>query len=350
MTRLGRRKTPVWVWILLTLLLLLLLAAGGAFLYVRSLLAPAGGAAYTLEIKSGDSLPRIARTLQDKGIIKNADALRFVMRQDGTAGSLKEGFYDLNGTLTLQQVADKLAGPARIPTVSVTIPEGRRIKDLPAIFKKAGFDGAAIAAELKNVSLSTYAQVKPVAQAKTATNLEGFVFPDTYQFQPKDNARTIVQALVNRMNTEFTPANIAKAQALKLGVRDWVILASMVQAEAANDAEMPIIAGVFLNRLRDGIALGSDPTVAYGLGKDLPELDRSAGDFTKDTPYSTYTRQGLPAGPINNPGQAALMSVLSPKRTLPDGRAALYFLHGLDGKIYVNADYQAHLRDIGRYR
>ncbi|MFB9992920.1 endolytic transglycosylase MltG [Deinococcus oregonensis] len=344
MTRLGRRKTPVWVWIVLTLLVLLLLAAGGAFLYVRSLLAPAGGAAYTLEIKSGDSLPRIARTLQEKDIIKNADALRFVMRQDGTAGSLKEGFYDLNGKLTLQQVADKLAGPARIPTVSVTIPEGRRIKDLPAIFKKAGFDGVAIAAELKNVSLSKYAQVK------TATNLEGFVFPDTYQFRPKDSARTVVNALIERMNTEFTPANIAKAKALKLGVRDWVILASMVQAEAANDAEMPIIAGVFLNRLRDGIALGSDPTVAYGLGKDLPELDRSAGDFTKDTPYSTYTRQGLPAGPINNPGQAALLSVLSPKRTLPDGRAALYFLHGLDGKIYVNADYQAHLRDIERYR
>lgn len=344
MTRLGGRKTPIWVWIVLTLLVLLLLAAGGAFLYVRSLLGPAGGPAYTLEIKSGDSLPRIARTLQDKGIIKNADALRFIMRQDGTAGSLKEGFYDLNGKLTLQQVADKLAGPARIPTVGVTIPEGRRVKDLPAIFKKAGFDGAAIASELKNVSLSTY------AQAKSATNLEGFVFPDTYEFRPKDSARTIVETLVKRMNTEFTPAHVAQAKALGLGVRDWVILASMVQAEAANDAEMPIIAGVFLNRLRDGIALGSDPTVAYGLGKDLPELDRSAGDFTKDTPYSTYTRQGLPAGPINNPGQAALLSVLSPKRTLPDGRAALYFLHGLDGKIYVNADYPAHLRDIARYR
>jgi UPF0755 protein len=343
-TRLGKRKTPVWVWLLLALVLLLLLAAGGAFLYVRSLLGPAGGAAYTLEIKSGDSLPRIARTLQDKGIINNADALRFIMRQDGTAGSLKEGFYDLDGKLTLQQVADKLAGPARIPTVSVTIPEGRRIKDLPAIFKKAGFDGAAIAAELKNVSLSQYAGVK------TATNLEGFVFPDTYQFRPKDSARTIVTALVQRMNTEFTPANIAKAKALGLSVRDWVILGSMVQAEAANDAEMPIIAGVFLNRIRDGIALGSDPTVAYGLGKDLPELDRSAGDFTKDTPYSTYTRQGLPAGPINNPGQAALLAVLSPNRKLPDGRDALYFLHGLDGKIYVNADYGAHLRDIARYR
>ncbi|ANE42839.1 endolytic transglycosylase MltG [Deinococcus puniceus] len=340
MTRLGKRKTPVWVWLVLVFVLLLLLAAGGAFLYLRSLLAPAGGAAYTLEIKPGDSLPRIARTLQDKGIIKNAEALRFVMRQDGTAGSLKEGFYDLSGTLTLQQVADKLAGPARIPTVNVTIPEGRRIKDLPAIFAKAGFDAAAIRAELNNAALSPYAN----------TNLEGFVFPATYEFRPAETPRKIVQTLVARMNAEFTPANVAKAKALGLSVRDWVILGSMVQAEAANNAEMPIIAGVFLNRLRDGIALGSDPTVAYGLGKDLPELDRSAGDFTKDTPYSTYTRQGLPAGPINNPGQAALLSVLSSERKLPDGRDAVYFLHGLDGKIYVNADYQAHLRDIARHR
>lgn len=90
--------------------------------------------------------------------------------------------------------------------------------------------------------------------------------------------------------------------------------------------------------------------MAYGLGKDLPELDRSAGDFTTDTPYSTYTRMGLPAGPINNPGQAALQSVLNANRKLADGRDALYFLHALDGKIYVNHTYAEHLRDNAQHR
>ena len=343
MSRLRGRGAPVWARVLLILLALLLLAALGAFLYVRNLTAPAGGAPYTLEVKPGDTLGAVARELQDKGIVKSADALRFVMRQNGTAGSLKEGLYDLNGSLSVQAVADKLAGPARIPVVNVNVPEGKRIQDIPAIFEKAGFDGAAIQTFLKNPSLSKYAAGKQ-------KNLEGFVFPATYEFRPKETPRKIVETMVSRMNNEFTPERVARAKALDLSVRDWVILASMVQAEAANDLEMPIVAGVFLNRLKDGIALGSDPTVAYGLGKDLPELDRSAGDFTTDTPYSTYTRMGLPAGPINNPGEAALQSVLNANRKLADGRDALYFLHAANGKIYVNHTYAEHLRDNERYR
>ncbi|WP_417926362.1 endolytic transglycosylase MltG [Deinococcus actinosclerus] len=323
--------------------LLLFGVVGGALWYVRSLLGPAGGAAYTLTVKPGDTLAGVAATLQARGIVKNGDVLRFLMRRSGTAGSLKEGLYDLNGQMTAEQVAAKLAGPARIPTVSVTIPEGRRVRDLPAIFQKAGFDGAAILKVLNDAALSPYASGKQA-------NLEGFLFPATYDLRPQATPGQVVQTLLDRMNREFTPERVESARKLGLSVRDWVILASMVQAEAANDAEMPVIAGVFLNRLRDGMTLGSDPTVAYGLGKNLPELDRSAGDFTKDTPYSTYTRAGLPAGPINNPGQAALLAVLQPRRTLPDGRDAVYFLHGLDGKIYVNHTFAEHNRDIARYR
>lgn len=343
MTRLQGGGTPGWLKALLGLLILLLLAVLGVAMFVKSLFGPAGGGKYELEIKPGDTPGVVARKLEENHIVKNARVLRYIMDKNGTAGKLKEGFYDLNGSMTAQEVADKLAGPARIPVVNVTIPEGRRIKDLPAIFEKAGFNAQDIAAALKNTALSQYASGKQ-------PNLEGFVFPATYEFRPKDSAQAIVKKMVERMNEEFTPANIAKAKAQGLSVRGWVILASMVQAEAANDGEMPVIAGVFLNRLDQGIALGSDPTVAYGLNKDLPELDRSAGDFTKDTPYSTYTRMGLPAGPINNPGNPALMSVLTPKRKMQDGRDALYFLHARDGKIYVNHTYAEHLRDNELHR
>ncbi|AXG99496.1 endolytic transglycosylase MltG [Deinococcus wulumuqiensis] len=338
----SRRGLPLWAKLLLGLIVLGLLAALGAFAYFRSLFAPAGGPAYTLEVAPGATVPQIARELEDKKIVKSAQVLRYAMKQSGVAARLKEGAYDLSGQMTVDEVVKTLDGPARIPVVNVTVPEGRRIKDLPEIFGKAGFDAQAIATALNTPSLSQYANGKQ-------PNLEGFVFPATYEFRPKDSATEVVKKMVARMETEFTPENVAGAQALGLSVRDWVILGSMVQAEAANNGEMPIIAGVFLNRLRDGIALGSDPTVAYGLGKDLPELDRSAGDFTKDTPYSTYTRQGLPAGPINNPGQAALLSVLNAERKLPDGRDALYFLHA-GGKIYVNHTYAEHLRDNDLYR
>ncbi len=342
MTRLGG-KPSVWLKILVGLALLVAAVALALFLYIRGLGGPAGGEAFTLEVKQGDTLSQVATELQHHHIIKNSQMLRYVMKQNGTAGNLKEGMYDLTGSMTVNEVAAKLAGPARIPVVNVTIPEGRRIKDLPAIFSKAGFDGQAVLKVLNDASLSPYAKSKQ-------PNLEGFVFPATYEFRPSEKPLTVVKTLLDRMNDEFTPTNIAKAKALGLEVRDWVILASMVQAEAASNNDMPVIAGVFINRIRQGISLGSDPTVAYGLGKDLPELDRSAGDFTKDTPYSTYTRKGLPAGPINNPGHAALLSVLSPKLKMTDGRDALYFLHVSSGKIYVNHTYAEHLRDNARYR
>ncbi|MFN2322779.1 MAG: endolytic transglycosylase MltG, partial [Trueperaceae bacterium] len=104
-----------------------------------------------------------------------------------------------------------------------------------------------------------------------------------------------------------------------------------------------------LNRLDLGMALQSDPTVAYGLGKSLPELDFPGGDFAVDHAWNTYTRAGLPTGPIGNPGAVALASVLTPQRRDADGRAWLYFLHGRDGGFHPNLDYESHLQDVARF-
>lgn len=339
MTRLGARGTPLWAKLLLPLLILAVLLGGIWYWQQGAQTGPAGGGPYTLEVESGDTLADIAQELQDNGIVLSANALRYEMRRSGTDVSLQVGLYDLNGDMTVQEVAQLLSSPPRIPTVKVVIPEGKRIKDLPPIFAEKGFDAAALEAALQDPSYNEYAKY----------NMEGFVFPATYDFKEGISAEEAVQQMSDRMNQEFTPERIAAAKALGLSVYDWVTLASMVQAEAANEAEMPVIAGVFLNRLRDGMALGSDPTVAYGLGKNLPELDRSAGDFTTDHDWSTYTRKGLPKTPINNPGEAALTAVIEPERKTKDGRDALYFLHGTDGQIHVNHTYDEHLLDRDRY-
>ena len=142
-----------------------------------------------------------------------------------------------------------------------------------------------------------------------------------------------------------------KLKQLKLSLHEWVILASIVQAEAGNDEEMPIIAGVFFNRLEQGMRLQSDPTVAYGLNKAMTELDASAGDFTEiaDHPWNTYTRTGLPKGPISNPGSAALQAVLNPKRQNEAGKDYFYFLHSRDGDFYPNINHADHQRDARLY-
>ena len=338
-----RRRWQLWQTLLVILLVVLVLLAA-ALAYGYSLTRPPSPAAaskpYTLEIKPGDTLTLAATRLEKSGVIRSPDVLRLIMRQRGTAGRLREGYYDLPPGLDAFQVADRLADTPRPRIRSVTIPEGKRLKDLPTILASARLG------EEQNLAAS----LKTGAGKCPDRSLEGFLFPATYPFRPEATNAEIVAALRGRMDQEFTAERVQSARKLGLDTCGWVTLASMVQAEAANTAEMPTIAGIFLNRLKAGIALGADPTVAYGLGKDLNQLDRSAGDFTKDTPYNTYTRRGLPPGPINNPGEAALLSILNPKRTTSSGKEALYFVHGLDGKIHVNADYASHLRDVNRYR
>jgi UPF0755 protein len=340
------RRRWRWWQVLLTLLLVLLLALAAVLGYGYSLTRPvSAGGPYKLEIRPGDTLALAAARLQKAGVLRSPDALRTIMRLRGTAGRLREGYYDLPAGLDAFGVADALAETPRPRVRNVTIPEGKRLKDLAAILKLARLgDPSTLGAALKTKAGSCPGSLSG------GRSLEGFLFPATYPFRPESDNAEIVKTLRARMQQELTPERVQAAKRLGLEICGWVTLASMVQAEAANTGEMPTIAGIFLNRLKLGIALGADPTVAYGLGKDLNQLDRSAGDFTKDTPYNTYTRRGLPPGPINNPGEAALLSILNARRSTPSGQDALYFVHGLDGKIHVNADFAAHQRDVARYR
>lgn len=341
MTRVGSKPgLPLWATIVMVLFFFAVLGAGVALWNLGGQSGPTGGGAYTLSVPKGATLGDVAKELQQQGVIRSAAALRHTMRRNGTDDKLQAGTYTLDGSMTLEKIAETLATPPQVATVKVVIPEGRRLKDILVILERNGWNGDEIQAAYKDVAINPNAK----------TSLEGFLFPATYNFPEEAPAREIVVRMSNRMNQEFTEDRVAKAKELGLSIYDWVTLASMTQAEAANNEEMPVIAGVFLNRLRDGIALGSDPTVAYGLGKDLPELDRGAGDFTVDHEWSTYTRRGLPKTPINNPGEAALEAVLNAERKLPDGRDALYFLHARDGKIYVNHTYQEHLSDNARHR
>ena len=331
------------VQILIAVLVVLAVLAGGAFWYVQNLLSATGAPKATLEVKPGMSVSAIAGELERLRLVRSSDAFRLALRLIGGGREIKEGLYDLDGTFSATEIGRALEKGGRPRVVKVTIPEGLRIVDVSARLEAGNFGS-------KSEFDRLFADASLLEAAKGANNLEGFIFPATYAFRPEDTPQIITRTMLDRFVQEASPANLEKLRALKLTVFEWVTLASLVQAEAGNAAEMPVIAGVFLNRLEVGIALGSDPTVAYGLGKKLPELSRPDGDFKKDTPYNTYTRQGLPLGPINNPGAAALEAVLNSTRSAASGKPWLYFLHGLNGEFRPNTDFQAHLRDTNRFR
>jgi UPF0755 protein len=328
---------------LLILFVALLALLGGGAMYASKIVAATGVGKVTLEIKPGMNLSDVAKKLEATGLIRSSQVFRALLKITGQEVVLREGLYDLNGTLSNLEIANKLNLKGRPREVRVAIPEGLRLVDIAARFGETQFGS-------QDDFLKAFANKSLEPESKNVPNLEGFLFPATYLFTPEDNPESITKIMVNRLNQEKTSARLEILKKLKLSVYEWVTLASVVQAEAGNNAEMPTIAGVFLNRLEIGMALQSDPIIAYGLKKRLPELSRADGDFKIDTPYNSYLHVGLPPTPINNPGSAALEAIVNAKRTDSSGRQYLYFLHGRNGQFRPNTNFNAHLRDTDRFR
>ncbi len=346
-----RRRGRPWAIAFVVLLLL----AGAAYAIVRFLLSAPSATERQVEFEvlPGWGGARVAAELEDVGLVRSALAFRYYLRFTDTDRRLGEGLYDLSPDMSSEEVAAALAAGGRPRTVSIVVPEGWRAAD---VVQRLDANGIATQEELAAL-ISEPGELAPEFLPEGAT-LEGYLFPATYEIPVRDGAAQVLGAMLARFEQELTPEVTAALEELDMSVQEWVTLASMVQSEAASADEMPIIAGVFLNRLDDGMLLQSDPTVAYGLGKPLPALSAVEGDLRQDTPWNTYTRPGLPQTPISNPGADALHAVLAPQRVNLDGVPYLYFLHGTDGGVPVfrpntnlddhNSDVVTYLRNDGR--
>jgi UPF0755 protein len=333
-----------------TLALLLLLAAGALAAYAAWALAPvdpADARVVEFEVPRGRSAAGVADDLVAAGLTRDARVARAYLIATGADTRIGEGLYDLRRDQGFPALRDALVEGGRPRTARLLLPEGLRLEGVVARVAAAGWSEA-VAADLAALLAEPPEALRPEGLPEDAT-LEGYLFPATYDLPVRQDAAGIARALVDRFERELSDVVRAELVALDLSVHDWVTLASMVQAEAGGDDEMAIIAGVFLNRLDIGMALQSDPTVAYGLGKALPELDFPGGDFGVDHAWNTYTRAGLPTGPIGNPGAAALAAVLTPERHDAEGRPWMYFLHGRDGTFHPNLDYERHLQAVERH-
>ncbi|MEZ0348920.1 MAG: endolytic transglycosylase MltG [Thermus sp.] len=330
----GSRK---WLWrgvLALFLTFALLLA------YALWLLGPTGKEA-VVRIPRGAKGAEVARILEEAGLLRSGHLFSAYLRFSGRERRLVPGVYRLKGEGAFR-LARALTGGEKPLTLTLTFPEGQRAKDYAQRLSQAGLDGEGFLRLVENPGPLK----PPYVEGRT---LEGYLFPATYTFDLLATPEEVVRALLRRFEAELTPPVRALLAERGLSVHAWVTLASIVQAEAGSEAEMPYIAGVFLNRLERGMPLQADPTVAYALGKRLPELSRPAGDFAVDSPYNTYRYKGLPPGPIGNPGRAALLAVLNPIRQDAQGRPYLYFFHAR-GKLFLNTDFAGHLRDLARHR
>jgi UPF0755 protein len=326
---------------LAALLLAALAGASGFVWWVQETTAvkvPAGAPALRLQVPPGANAERIGRELQAMGLTAHPLAFRLLVRSRGVSGQLKAGIYALEGPLSLTQILDKVAR-GDVVRRALTVPEGRTMAEIAQAVVALGLDGEAFLRAARDAT--------PIRDLDPAAgDLEGYLFPDTYDLpQTPAPELALVLRMTQRFRTVVAP-QVGRLAGLGLDVRQLVTLASIVELETGQAEERPLIAAVFLNRLRRGMLLQTDPTVIYAL-KKAGRWDGNIrkADLQLDSPYNTYRHAGLPPGPIGCPGRDALLAVLEPASS-----KALYFVSRNDGTHQFSETLVEHNRAVDKYQ
>lgn len=287
-------------------------------------------------IPAGSALPQVATLLAQAGVVGDADRFAQFVRWRDAAQKIKAGEYEFTKPATPVEILDRLLA-GDVLKVRITIPEGFALQQIATRVAEAGIGSAEQFRRL--VTDPAYARKFGIE----AATLEGYLFPETYIVTSTTTPEELVRAMVYQFDRHLKPELLAAARARGLTRHQLVTLASIVQKEAGSEEEMPLIAGVFHNRLRKRMRLQADPTVIYGIRDFNGNLTRR--DLTTPTPYNTYTRGGLPPGPIASPGLAALRAAAMPATT-----QALYFVANGHGRHEFNVTLEAHNRAVRRYQ
>ena len=289
------------------------------------------------EVPRGASLRTVARELRQQGVIERPEVWVAAARLSGKAGALKAGEYRLEPGLTPMAVLRVLSS-GQVILHAITFIEGSRVIDMLAQLKAH----PAIEADYANRSAEEIMR----ALGKPELHPEGQFFPDTYHFPRHTPDIEILKMAFNRMTAELDKAWAARAPDVPLAsASEALILASIVEKETALDRERGLIAGVFVERLRRGMRLQTDPTVIYGIGESYDGNIRRR-DLQRDTPYNTYTRSGLPPTPIALPGLESLQAAVRPEVS---GKIFFVATGEPDGSHYFSTTLAEHQAAVRRY-
>lgn len=277
----------------------ILVACAGIFFLNR----PTGVAAKNVEIQKGASVEQIARQLHRERLIHNPHLLQLFAYFKGSSRHLKAGVHPFDGRMTTYGVLIELER-SRDVTVAVTIPEGLRKEKIAAILsKKLDLDERKLIALMNDPAFCKTLSVP-------ADDLEGYLFPETYQFLAITSERRALRRIVEHFHAAFDERLKKRARAIGMSMHEVVALASIVEGETCWDDERDTIAAVYHNRLKKGMRLQADPTVQYAIPDGPRRLFYK--DYDYDSPYNTYRHAGLPPGPIGSPGRASIEAALFP--------------------------------------
>ena len=289
-----------------------------------------------ITVQPRQQLKTTADMLFHSEIIRSPIYFNLFARGFGYDRRIQAGEYLVSGTMTPKQILEMMAS-GKTFLHKITIPEGYGLKEIAVAFASTG---------LVSESVFLHAARNPQLchgwkiEADTA---EGYLFPDTYYFPRGVSSEKILSAMIQRFRQVFTPELAQQAEKAGLSIHQAVTLASIIEKETGSDSERPMVSSVFHNRLKRHMRLESDPTVIYGLDHFNGNITRR--DLTTPTPYNTYTRQGLPPGPIASPGAKSLLAAVYPAQS-----EYLYFVSRKDKTHQFSRTWDEHLKAVNRYQ
>lgn len=296
-------------------------------------------------VDQGESSDQVANDLAAKGLISSPEVFLFYLRYQDKGAQLEAGDFTLDRNMNMLQIIAAL-GNAKVQQVSVTLTPGSTLRSMAQSAATAGLGTADsyVAAASDMTWPYDFLQGRPPGAPK---NLEGFLFPETYQLDKGSTTRDLVKRQLDQFGLQLTPALRAQIGQAVPGrpaetLYNVITLASIVEREVTKEPDRSIICGIFYNRLGIHMALQDDITVLYGLNRQSGAL--SDQDKQTDTPYNTYLHPGLPVGPISNPSMDSINACISPQKS-----NNFYFFADAKGVTRYAATYAEHLREQQLY-
>ena len=327
----GRKKA--------LLFLLILFLTGAAFYRYATTPVNLHAAAGTVDIPKGSGFFRITEILNDAGLAGNRPFFWVLTLGKRVEKHIRAGEYELTGAMTPSAILNKLVR-GEIKVYPVILPEDITVNEVArrlSVFKLIN--------EKEFASLATDQSFLASLNIE-ADSIEGYLYPDTYRFDRSMTTQEILRILVGKFWKEVTPEMRKRAEEIGLTHAQWVTLASIIGKESGNKDEKELISAVFHNRLAKGMKLQSDPTAVYNLEQDGNHVKTVLLRHLKsDTPHNTYRINGLPPGPIANPGIDSLRAALYPAKV-----DYLYFVAKNDGSHDFSANLAAHNRAVSKYQ
>lgn len=277
------------------------------------------GAPVKVEIPEGAGAAKAASVLKRDGVILSSTWFRLLVRLTGTGRKIMPGDYAMRTNMSAEEALWRMTHSVYVSSVKIVIPEGWRMEQ--------------IAERLEANGVTPAEQFLKLAREQ---KMEGYLFPSTYQLKKNTPPQEVINLLKSEFDRQIRPL-FSKGFPDKMDERKTLIIASIVEREAVDDSERPLIAAVYVNRYRKGMPLEADPTVQYALGYWKKGL--TLNDLKYKSPYNTYVVNGLPPGPICNPGLNSVSAALAPANL-----DALYFVADGKGRHIFNASYKEHLK------